>query len=181
MIIGEIDTSDVLRYIKTSEIYWNKIPISNSLVFEYRLSSISSNVLGKVVGNSLDISNKEKLFRFLRYSSAIDEDKTDIVLKKFLLQFKDIIDPNLNFGKIAIWKVEPGGHLYQHCDNLLYHYFIDRYLININMYDYDLIINDINFSFKVNKIFKMPHFLPHSFKNNQDTTIYFLQLDVLKL
>ncbi len=99
-------------------------------------------------------------------------------------EFADLVrqsQPNGGpFGKMAVWKVEPGKKLLPHRDNFPYHHHIYRIIFNISDHSDDVeifmdkkrvhVVKGLTFPFR-------PATEEHSFENKSDKDWYFLAFD----
>ena len=86
------------------------------------------------------------------------------------------------FGKMAIWKLEPGEKIEPHVDDLDYHSYIKRWIYNLNLDSSltDTIIDNNKLELQQGWFFELELSLVHSFINNSSEPWYFLTFDTWK-
>lgn len=101
----------------------------------------------------------------------------------FCKHTKDIFNHSGVFGKMAIWKLEPGEEVEPHSDSLEYHLYIRRWTYNLNLdsSNTDIIIDNKKLEMQPGWAFELDLPLVHSFVNKSDETWYFLTFDAWKI
>ena len=92
---------------------------------------------------------------------------------------KNIFGHSGEFGKMAIWKLEPNDKILPHADLFEYHSYVRRWVCNLNLDSNltDIIINDQKIEIQQGGIFELELPLVHSFINKSNETWYFLTFD----
>lgn len=95
---------------------------------------------------------------------------------------KDILGHSGEFGKMAIWKLEPNEKVLPHADLLDYHSYVRRWIYNINLdsNSTDIIIDNKKIEIEPGWLFELELPLVHSFINKSKETWYFLTFDTWK-
>jgi len=95
---------------------------------------------------------------------------------------KDIFGHSGEFGKMAIWKLEPSEKVLPHADLLDYHSYVRRWVYNLNLDSNltDIIVNDKKIEIQQGWAFELELSLVHSFINNSNEPWYFLTFDTWK-
>ncbi len=101
----------------------------------------------------------------------------------FCKHTKDILNHSGIFGKMAVWKLEPGEEVEPHADLLEYHLYVNRwiYQLNLDSSNTDIIVDNKKLEMQPGWMFELDLPLVHSFINKSSETWYFLTFDAWKV